>query len=189
MNCLTLLSLFVCVTIATSGLILIQDTLPELHVIKEASFKYPYSCQPGPLNYENSALFITDYGHSRGAPDLLYNGACGSDNTFDVMLAGNDFGMLSDLGDVPLENVTASKAFNYENVADQDNKFTNTIQVVKGHTYAALLAKNDIRALFVFRVQSYERSGPAAITYAVKQYGIIQSSNEAPGFSWDEPNH
>ncbi|CAF4350160.1 unnamed protein product, partial [Rotaria magnacalcarata] len=88
--------------------------------------------------YEGCALFITDYGVSRNMPDLLYNGACGSDNVFEVMLAGDDFGMLSDLGDVPLENVTASKAFNYENMAGQDNRFFNTINVVKGHTYAAL---------------------------------------------------
>jgi len=105
------------------------------------------------------------------------------------MLAGSNFGMLTDLGDVPLQNVTASKAFNYNNMVGEDNVFTSTIKVVKGHTYAAVLAKQDIRALFVFRVESYERSGPAAITYAVKQYGVIQSVQEAPGFSWNAPNH
>jgi hypothetical protein len=189
MNYLAILSLFVCVATATSAVIPLRDSLPELHVIKEASFRYPYSCQPSPAGYENSALFITDYGHSMNSPDLLYNGACGGDNTFDVMLAGDNFGMLSDLGDVPLENVTASKAFNYDNVVDRDNQFTNSIKVVNGHTYATLLAKRSIRALFVFRVQSYEPSGPASIRYAVKQYGIIQSTDEAPGFSWEEPNH
>jgi hypothetical protein len=122
-------------------------------------------------------------------PDLLYYGACGGDIHFLVMLAGDDFGMLSDLGDVPLESVTASKAFNYENVSGKDNQFTSSITVVKGHTYAALLAKREIRALFVFRVENYEPSGPATINYAVKQYGIIQSTQEDPGFSWDEPNH
>ncbi|CAF1352427.1 unnamed protein product [Rotaria magnacalcarata] len=183
MNPITIVSLFVYVAVTTSVI------LPELHVIKRISFKYPYSCQPGPLSYEGCALFITDYGVSRNMPDLLYNGACGSDNFFEVMLAGDDFGMLSDLGDVPLENVTASKAFNYENMAGQDNRFFNTINVVKGHTYAALLAKEEIRALFVFRVESYEKSGAATIAYAVKQYGVIQSVQEAPGFSWVEPNH
>ena len=183
MNSFTSLLFFVCVT-ATTAVI-----LPELHVIKQVSFKYPYSCQPGPASYEACALFLTDYGVSRNMPDLLYNGACGSDNYFDVMLAGSDFGMVTDLGDVALENVTASKAFNYNNMVGQENKFTSSIIVVKGHTYAAVLAKQEIRALFVFRVESYERSGPAVLTYAVKQYGVIQSVQEAPGFSWTAPSH
>ncbi|CAF2390822.1 unnamed protein product [Rotaria sp. Silwood2] len=183
MNSLTLLSLFIYVAVATSA------TLPELHVIKKVSFTHPYSCQSSPLSYEGCALFLTDYGVSLNMPDLLYNGACGSDNTFDVMLAGDDFGMLTDLGDVPLENVTAAKAFNYEYMVGHDNKFTDTVKVVSGHTYAALLAKREIRALFVFRVENYERSGPALISYAVKQYGVVESVQEAPGFSWDAPNY
>ncbi|CAF4994187.1 unnamed protein product [Rotaria sp. Silwood1] len=183
MNIFTFLSLFIYVAVATSF------TLPELHVIKKVSFKYPYSRQPGPLSYEGSALFLTDYGLLRNMPDLLYNGACGSDNTFDVMLAGDDFGVLTDLGDVPLEQVTASKAFNYERISGKDNTFASTVKVVNRHTYAALLAKSEIRALFVFRVENYEPSGPATISYAVKQYGIVQSIQEAPGFSWDEENH
>ncbi|CAF3009316.1 unnamed protein product [Rotaria sp. Silwood2] len=183
MNSLTFLSLFIYIAVVAAA------TLPELHVIKKVSFNYPYSCQRGSLSYEGCALFLTDYGVSRNMPDLLYNGACGSDNTFDVMLAGDDFGMLTDLGDVSLENVTASKAFNYENTVGRDNKFAGTIKVVNGHTYAALLAKRDIRALFVFRVENYERSGPAIITYAVKQYGIVRFVQEAPGFSWDASNY
>jgi hypothetical protein len=183
MNSFTILSLFICIVAATSVV------LPELHVIKRISFKYPYGCQPGPLSYEGCALFLTDYGLSRNMPDLLYNGACGSDDYFDVMLSGNDFGLLSDLGDVPLENLTASRAFNYENMVGKANTFTNTIDVVQGHTYVTLLAKEEIRALIVFRVENYERSGPATIAYAVKQYGVIQSVQDALGFSWTEPNH
>lgn len=183
MNYLTIFSLFICVVVTTSV------DLPELHVIKRVSFKYPYSCQPSPLSFEGCALFITNYGVTRNMPDLLYNGACGSDDYFEVMMFGNDFGMLSDLGDVPLENVTASKAFNYENMIGAANKFTNTIDVVKGHTYAALIAKEEIRGLFVFRVENYERSGPATLSYAVKQYGVIQTVQDAPGFSWNATNH
>ncbi|CAF0974012.1 unnamed protein product [Didymodactylos carnosus] len=166
----------------------LSTTLPELHVIKEMSFKYPYSCQPGPLSYEGCALFLTSYGVSRNMPDLLYNGACGSNNYFQVMLAGDDFGLVSDLGDVALENVTASRAFNWERVVGQDNTFKEDMLVVQGHTYVALLAKSEIRALFAFRVEQFEPSGPATIKYAVKQYGIIKSVQEAPGFSWDQTN-
>ncbi|CAF1108140.1 unnamed protein product [Adineta steineri] len=178
-------NILLCLYVATVSTVV----LPELHVIKQASFKYPYSCQPQPIKYENCALFLTQYGVSHNAPDLLYNGACGSDNVFDVMLAGSNFGMLSDLGDVPLETVSASKAFNYNRKVGKDNAFVDSIPVVKGHTYAAVLAKSDIRALFVFRVDSYERSGPAVISYAVKQYAMMNVVQEAPGFDWDAPNH
>lgn len=87
MKTLATVSLFLYLTVATS------TTLPELHTIKTAFFKYSYSCQPGPLRYEGCALFLTDYGLSRNMPDLLYNGVCNFDDWFDVMLAGNDFGM------------------------------------------------------------------------------------------------
>jgi len=183
MNTLTILSLFICVVAATSLV------LPELHVIKRVSFKYPYSCHSGPLTYEGCTLFLSDYGVSRNMPDLLYNGACGGNDFFDVMMAGQDFGLLSDLGDVPLENLTASRAFNYDNMVGKANEFFNVIEVVQGHTYVALLAKEEIRALFVFRVEQYEKNGPATISYAVKQYGVIQSVQQSPGFSWNEINH
>jgi hypothetical protein len=183
MNTFTILLLFGYVAVATSVI------LPELHVIKKVTFKHPYGCPSSPLSYEGTALFLTDYGVSRNAPDLLYYGACGGVASFKVMLAGDNFGMLTDIGDVPLETLTASKAFNYVNVVGKDNQFTEDIQVITGHTYAALLAKSDIRALFVFRVESYEPNGPATLSYAVKQYGVIQSVQEAPGFSWVTPNH
>lgn len=183
MNKFSIFSLLIFVVATTS------IDLPQLHLIKRITFKYPYSCQPGPSSFENCALFLTDYGLSRNMPDLLYNGACGSDNSFDVMLAGEDFGLLSDLGDVPLENVTASRAFNYENMVGKYNTFAEVISVVQGHTYVAVLAKQEIRGLFVFRVENYERSGPATIAYAVKQYGVIQSFEESPGFSWNATNH
>jgi hypothetical protein len=183
MNTFTIVSLFVCVAVSSSII------LPELHVIKKITFKHPYGCPRSPLSYEDTALFLTDYGVARNSPDLLYYGACGSNSSFQVMLAGDSFGMLADLGDVALEGVTASKAFNYVNVVGKDNQFTSSIQVVNGHTYATLLARDDIRALFVFRVESYVPSGPATLSYAVKQYGFIESVQEAPGFSWNATNH
>jgi hypothetical protein len=183
MNSITILALFICIGTVSSVV------LPELHVIKRTSFKNPYGCSSSPPSYEDSALFLTDYGVSRNMPDLLYMGACGSDDYFVVMLAGDDFGLLSDLGDVPLENITASRAFNYDNVFTKGNIFTDVIQVVEGHTYVALLAKHEIRALFVFHVENFEQSGPATIAYAVKQYGVIQTVDEAPGFSWNATNH
>lgn len=163
--------------------------LPPLHVIQQASFKYSYSCQPGPLRYTDCALFLTDKSVVTNAPELLYNGACGSNDYFEVMFGATDFGLLTDLGDVPLETLTASMSFNYNNIVGGDNTFSQTVPVVAGHTYAAVLARRNTRALFVFRVESHERNGPVTVRYAVKQFGAIESVQESPGFSWTTPNH
>ncbi|CAF0999956.1 unnamed protein product [Adineta ricciae] len=163
--------------------------LPELNVIKQTTFKYSYSCQPPPLEYHDCALFLTDNTPQPNEPVLLYNGACGAKDYFGVNFGGSDFGVLSDLGNVPLEEVTASKAFNFNNTVGEDNEFFDTVPVVSEHTYAALIARDDTRALFVFRVEKYQHNGPLTLSYAVKQYGVIESVQEAPGFSWDAPNH
>ncbi|CAF0944959.1 unnamed protein product [Adineta ricciae] len=175
------LLLFVSVTAAV--------TLPELNVIKQTTFKYSYSCQPPPLAYRDCALFLTDDSARQNEPELLYNGACGSKDYFEVHFAGSNFGVISDLGNVPLKEVTASKAFNFNNTVGEDNEFFATVPVVSEHTYAALIARDNIRALFVFRIENYQHNGPLTLSYAVKQYGINQSVQEAPGFSWNAPNH
>ncbi|UJR10723.1 hypothetical protein I4U23_014913 [Adineta vaga] len=163
MNSFNQLLLFVCIA-ATSAVV-----LPQLNVIKQASFKYSYSCQSPPLRYQDCALFLTDKSVAMNAPELLYNGACGSNDYFEAMFAGSDFGVLTD-------------------IVGEDNQFFKDIPVVKGHTYAAVLARRNNRALFVFRVESYQRNGPLTISYAVKQYSVIESVTEAPGFSWTAPN-
>lgn len=163
--------------------------LPSLNTIEEFQFQYSYSCQPSPISYRGAALFLTDNGLAQNDPDVLYNGACGADDYFEGMLGGNNFALVADLGDVALENVTSSRAFNYLNVVGSENIFRRAVKVIKGHTYVVLSARAGVRALFTLTVGDYQKNGPMKIRYAVKEYSLIQTIQESPGFSWNEPNH
>jgi len=118
---------------------------------------------------------------------MLYNGACGSTIYIEGNTAGDDMVLITDLGDVPIENVSASKSFNWQNTVGLDNTFKQDATVIKGHTYALLGSKSDIRYLMAVRfvdINNYQ----ADITYAVLSYTIIQKSDVVPGFTWQGGN-
>ncbi len=165
--------------------------LPVLNTIYEKTFLFPYSCEPVSNNvpqYEGAALFLSTYSESINNPELLYNGACKSGNYFEGSTAGDDFALLTDVGDVPLETLTASKSLNYDNVVGHDNDFYANVDVVQDHSYAALISDSNVRAFFVFRVDSYTPDGEAIIRYAVKQYGVVRCVEESDGFGWVTDN-
>lgn len=160
--------------------------LPKLHQIQKHEFSQSYSCGG---SYNASALFLSTYSSNRNAPDLLYNGACGSDLYFEASTAGDDMSLLSDLGVFPLTNVTAMAAFNLKWQVGGDNKFFADVPVIQGHTYSALLSKSDIRALFAFTVvQLNQQTGALQLEYAVLMYEVMDVLAESPGWSWDTPN-
>src|SRR5437879_5338919 len=77
--------------------------LPELHKIKTATLSPSYICrskQDSRRGYEKTALFLSTYADDINAPELLFNGACGSQDYFD----GGDMSLIADLGAIPLEN-------------------------------------------------------------------------------------
>lgn len=168
----------------------IEPALPELNAVRRVTFTHPYSCYGGggAPSYEGSALFLSDHARQRNAPDLLYNGACGSTAYLEAATAGDDFALIADLGEVPLDRVTPSMAFNLTQVVGGDNTFTRTAPVIVGHTYAVLISKSDIRALFVLHVESQVADGPMTISYAVKSYAIQETTASAPGFGWGAPS-
>lgn len=159
-------------------------SLPRLHVIQSVTFSKPYSCNS--MSYESSALFLSEFARNRNMPDLLYNGACRSEPSMSATTAGDDFTLISDLGKVPLEKVTAHKALNWTNIVGQDNKFQQTIKPVVGHTYAVLISKQEIRALYVLTVDSIEQDGPMTIRYAVKSYSVQNTKAASRGFEWEK---
>jgi hypothetical protein len=159
--------------------------LPALNVIQRATLAYPYSCQG---SYGASALFLSAYSKERNSPDLLYNGACGSEDYIEADTAGDDFALIADLGPVPLHEVTSAMAFNYRNVVGGDNNFTRSAPVLVGHTYSVLISKSDIRALFVLHVDEQVADGPMTISYAVKSYAVQATTASSPGFGWTAPN-
>jgi hypothetical protein len=160
--------------------------LPTLHKIEEYTFQAPYSCNG---SFEKSALFLSQYSKTRNAPDLLFNGACGSPLYVEASTAGDDFSLISDLGTVSLDSVSASKAFNYQRAVGHDNTFTQTAQVIEGHTYTVLIAKSEIRALYAFTVESISPTGEMKIKYAVKSYSLHTTKTESSGFDWEIDNN
>lgn len=158
---------------------------PELHKIEVYTFQAPYSCKG---DYSKSALFLSSYSKQRNSPDLLFNGACNSPLYIEASTAGDDFSLISDLGDVSLESVSASKSFNYDRTVGMDNTFKANMPVIEGHTYSVLISKSEIRALYVLKVDKILPNGMMVIRYAVKSYSIQKTVNESPNFDWEKGN-
>lgn len=168
--------------------------LPELHTIAGVTLSPSYSCRKSNefgAGYANTALFLSSYSKNRNAPDLLYNGACGSEDYFQASTAGDDMSLIADLGrEIDIEQLSASKSFNFERIAKSDaySKFVQELPVRSGHTYAVLLNKSCLRGLFVFTVAEHKPNESVLIRYAVKMYEIFPNSIRSQGFDWEAGN-
>src|ERR1051325_8422106 len=91
-----------------------EKVLPELHKIQHITLSPSYSCRPKEefrKGFERTALFLSEDSRNRKRPELLFNGACKSPDTFGAQVGGDDFDVIADYGDVPLENLTLHHAF------------------------------------------------------------------------------
>mmetsp|Transcript_18551 Transcript_18551/g.47161 ORF Transcript_18551/g.47161 Transcript_18551/m.47161 type:complete len:199 (+) Transcript_18551:293-889(+) len=168
-------------------------TLPELNKIMKHTFSLAYSCGG---SYQASSLAL-DGDYSKNAPDLLFNGACGSKTSFESNFSGDDMAVLSLIGnskDVPLANVTAHLAFNWANTVGQDNIFKQAVYAAPDTTYAALRSQgtgpSSTRTLFAFQTLSgcEDASEPCEILYAVLDYAKVNYESVSPGFDWTKQN-
>ncbi len=168
--------------------------LPILHVIKEITLAPSYSCRSSEdfqKGYSETALFVSDYSKKVNSPDLLFNGACNSDDSFQASTAGNDISLIADLGEnVSFESLSAHKTLNLRNIGadDEYSKFSSKIKVQNNHTHAILLNKGDLRGLIVFSVTDYEKNKKVTLKYAVKMYEIFPKNVKANGFNWEKGN-
>ena len=176
--------------------------LPELHTIKTITLSPSYSCRSAEdfkQGYADTALFLSAYAKRQNSPDLLFNGACKTDDEFEAAVDDgawakviNDFSLIADLGaGVSLEDLSASRAFNLKKVHSYDeySKFANTVKVVANHTYAVLLNESDKRGLFVFQVAEYVPNQKVVLRYAVKSYQVMHNGQfQSAGFSWTDTN-
>lgn len=188
---------FVCVAalFTVAGSSQTDYQMPTLHTIHEATLSPSYSCRSKDefqTGYDNTALFLSGYSKRRNSPDLLFNGACGSIDYFQSSTAGDDMALIADLGDkVTLEELTAHKIFNLENVHrfSSYTKFSQVVAVEPNHAYAVLLNKENVRGLFVFVVTDYEKNKRVSIRYAVKEYQVDAAwKASSPGFGWEKTN-
>ena len=167
--------------------------LPELHKIKTATLGPSYSCrskQEFRKGYEKTALFLSNYSDDRNAPDLLFNGACGSEDYVEGSTAGDDMSLIADLGAIPLETVTTQLAFNTRDVHSFDlySRFAMEAKVAANHTYAVLINKREVRGLFLFTVINYVPNKQVDLRYAVKEYQVLNVRAQSEGFDWGAKN-
>lgn len=161
-------------------------SLPKLNTITSRKIGTPYGCQ-GASMASACLSFQTDTPSADNC-DVLLNGGCNTGALYwQVNNAGSALGMISDLGEVPLENLTSSAALNYHNIAGDGNKFQATQPVEVGHTYAFILARQAQRALFALKVNSADQHG-AEVEAAVRMYEVHAIQSQSPGFSWDKNN-
>jgi hypothetical protein len=163
--------------------------LPELHKIRSTTLAPSYGCrsqQDAARGYENTALFLSSLSRRRNSPELLFDGACGGKDEIRAMTAGDDMGVIADLGEISLEKVSAHLAFNTRDVDSFDlySKFAQAAKVELNHTYAVLIARAEIKSLFVFTVTGYVPNKRLDLKYAVKQYQVLGLRAQSPGFGW-----
>jgi hypothetical protein len=167
--------------------------LPELQTIKTATLSPAYGFRSQnelQAGYQNTALFLSKYSAMRNSPDLLFNGACGGKDYFEGSTAGDDMSLIADLGKVPIEEVSASKAFNFKGVHSFDlySRFTRVAPVKAHHTYVVLISKRELRGLFAFSVRSYVPNSKVDLQLAVKEYQVLKLREQSAGFDWGAGN-
>lgn len=169
--------------------------LPELHTIKTVTLSPSYGCRSHKdfqRGYQNTALFLLPSSRP-SSPDLLFNGACKSEDFFEAAVAGDDMSLIADLGaGVSIDDVTAIRAFNLERVHSWAaySKFVRSVKVEPNHTYAVLLNGRYKRGLFIFSVVRYTENEKVELRYAVKAYQIVPGGYiGSPGFDWEKASH
>src|SRR5205823_1294321 len=101
-------------------------------------------------------------------------------NYIQTSLAGDDLSVIGDLGaglDISLLRPWDALANMHTPWGVRDPFDT----LVEGHTYAAVLARRDTRAVVFYTVAGYSGSGPVTLQYAVKMYQTLAVAQEAPG--------
>ncbi len=170
--------------------------LPELHTIKVITLSPSYSCRGNDQSqgYGDTALFLSEHSKQRrGVPDLLFNGACGSEDFFAPSTAGDDFSLIADLGaKVSLKEISARRAFSVKLITSyaEYSKFVKVAKVELNHTYAVLWNESDKRGLLVFKVTEYVPNEKVVLEYAVKAYQIMPNNRiQSKGFDFDKSNN
>jgi hypothetical protein len=167
--------------------------LPELHKIKTVTLSPSYSCRTKEefrKGYENTALFLSNYSKERNSPDLLFNGACKSEDYVEGSTAGDDMSLITDLGEgLPLEDASAQAEFNRTGIVGGNSTFLKYTKVEPKHTYAVLINKREIRGLFVFTVDELVPNKRLRLRYAVKEYQILNTLAQSEEFSWVRKNN
>jgi hypothetical protein len=160
--------------------------MPELNVITSRQIGLPYGCKGSSM--KDACLSFSTDTPSADNCDVMLNGGCQTGELYwQVNLGGSSFGVITDLGDVPLETLSSSKTLNYDGVTGHDNVFKATQPVISGHTYAFILARPDRRAVFEIKVEEAGDEG-ASVKAAARLYESLTITEASKGFSWSKNN-
>lgn len=161
--------------------------LPELHKIQRVTLSPNYGCrfyEDFQKGYANTALFLTERSRRSNGPELLFNGACKSVDTFNANTAGDDIDVIADYGDIPLANLAPSDLFGRRSPGSSAALFTESAQVKLGHSYAVLINKSYVRGFFFFRVMAHVPNQKVELEYVVMDYQVIENEIRSRGFDW-----
>ncbi len=158
--------------------------MPILNRLSRATLTSSTACRsqenPKPED-QPAALYLAPQTRQPGSiPDLVFRATCGSPDYFVAAVASDDLSMIADLGDVPVEDVTAHSALN--------SQFVRSAKVDFNHTYAVLLNRGTLRGLFIFRVIGYLPNERADVVFAVKHYQSLNPAGTSAGFDWMRGN-
>jgi hypothetical protein len=166
--------------------------LPELHKINRVALSPSYSCrseQEANKGYENTALFLSAYSRRMNSPELLFNGACKSPDSFEAATAGDDLDVAADYGEWPIEDLTAQQVFSPRRLAGAYAQFAQSVSVREGHTYGLLINKPEIRGFFFFQVMRHIPNQKVELKYVVQDYQLLNRSAASSGFAWDTKSY
>ncbi|HKT50077.1 MAG TPA: hypothetical protein VJV96_07250 [Candidatus Angelobacter sp.] len=169
-----------------------NSSLPELHKINRVTLSPSYSCRSAEdfrKGYENTALFLSAYSQRMNSPELLFNGACGSADSFEAATAGDDLDVVADYGEWPIEDLTAQQVFSPRRLAGAYAQFSQSVPVLEGHTYGLLINKPEVRGFFFFQVMRYVPNQKVELKYVVQDYQLLNRSAASPGFAWDQKSY
>ena len=144
--------------------------LPELHKIFRVTLSPSYSCRSTKefrKGYSETALFLSENSRDLNSPELLFNGACKSSDSFDLQLAGDDLSVITDYGDVALSELTAMRFFSPLKRTDSHATFSSDAPVQMDHTYGVVINKRSVRGMFYFRVVEYIPNQKVRLEYVV----------------------
>ena len=155
-----------------------RDTLPQIGVKRTTELSPSYSCRPTTAferGYQRTALFLSDEMKRRNSPDLLFNGACGSENYIQSSTHGGNYSLVADVS----ANAATSWLRSLTRLDPRKDRlaltklgFGGEAAVVPGHTYAILLDKHGVRGLFVVTVTKHVKDTSVELTYEVLDYQV-----------------
>lgn len=154
------------------------DTLPQIGVKRTIELSPSYSCRTATAfarGYQRTALFLSNEMKRLNSPDLLFNGACGSENYFQSATHGGNYSLVAD--------VSANAATTWlrsvirldprrDRLALAKMGFGRKAAIVPGRTYVILLDKQGVRGLFVVTVTKHAKDTSVELTYEVLDYQV-----------------